>query len=198
MYTNRQDSARLRLLLQHADQQLEDAVKEINEAQVDSAKDRTQYFEKLTIGSGAVIAAIVSFLGAHSAKLQPAWMLRCSLVSLVIALTTSLYRNLRYPSYFIAVRNRIWIEACRQQQQSKNDVFQSEKNLIAIQTGEPIDMQEWTREFKKSDAGLEKLIGERVRRENRLLIEVRVAEYVCLSSVGLAMISLVWLALRNF
>jgi hypothetical protein len=56
-----------------------------NQIQVDSAKDRTPYFEKLTIGCGAAIAATVSFLGGSDKHaLHPTWVLRCSLVALVV------------------------------------------------------------------------------------------------------------------
>jgi hypothetical protein len=75
--------------------------------QIDSGAEKAQYFEKLAIGSGAAIAAMVSFLGGHTGRLQPAWIPRCSLVSLVIAMFAALYRNFRYPFYVTAVRTRI-------------------------------------------------------------------------------------------
>ncbi len=192
-----EDAARLRHL-QLADQSLNEAIKSLNQTQLDGAKERTQYFEKLAIGAGAAIAAIVSFLGAHAGRLQPAWILRCSLIALVVALIFALYRNLRYPTYVLAVRNRLWIEASRCQQQRKNDVFQVDRSVVSWQSGEPIDLQEWTAEFRKSDAGLETLVEDQLKRENRLLKEFKCAEYVCLSSITIAMLSLVWLALRNF
>lgn len=198
MIMDYEDAERLRLLLQHADRGLEEAVESLNQAQLDIAKERTQYFEKLTIGLGAAIAAIVSFLGAHAAKLQPVWILRSSLITLVLAMMAALYRNLRYPNYVLAVRNRLWIEASRYQQQCKNNVFQVERNMISWQSGRPIDLQVWTAGFKESDAGLESLVKERAERENRLLNEFKSAEYVCLFFICMAMISLVWLALCNF
>ena len=117
------DATRLRHLLQNADQSLKDARADISQTQVDGAKEKTQYFEKLAIGSGASIAAIVSFLGTHTARLQPAWILRCSLISLAVALVAALYRNYRYMSYVFAVKERVWLEASRYQQQCKNDFF---------------------------------------------------------------------------
>ena len=193
-----EDAARLRLLLQQSEQGVEEAATRLNQAQVDGAKERTQYFEKLAIGSGAAIAAIVSFLGAHTSSLHPKWILRGSLVSLVCALTAALYRNFRYPNYVLATYNRLWIEACRQQQQRKNDVFQADRSVVSLQSGTPINLLEWTRDFKKSDSGLEALIKERTVLENRLLGEFKAAEFVCLVSICLAMISLVWIALSNF
>jgi hypothetical protein len=198
MVRDYEDVARLRLLLQQADRSLNKAAKNLNKSQLDGAKERAQYFEKLAIGSGAAIAAIVSFLGTRAEKLQPVWILRCSLVALVVAMVAALYRNLRYPNYLLAVRNRLWIEASRYQQQCKNDVFQADRSVVSWQSGTPIDLVEWTAGFRKSDAGLEILVQDRTRRENRLLSEFKAAEYVCLSSICVAMLSLVWLALRNF
>jgi hypothetical protein len=193
-----QDTERLSLLLKQADQSLDEAINRLNQTQLDGSKERTQYFEKLAIGSGAAIAAIVSFIGTRAGGLQPAWILRCSLVALVVALTAALYRNLRYPSYVLAVYNRLWIEASRHQQQCKNDLFQAQPGTISLQSGDPIDLEEWKSDFNKSDAGLEVLVRDRLKRENRLLKEFKCAEYVCLSSISVSMISLVCLALRNF
>lgn len=198
MRADYEEAARLRLLLQHADQSLDEAIKSLNQAQLDGAKERTQYFEKLAIGSGAAIAAIVSFLGTHAEKLQPVWILRCALIALVVAMIAALYRNLRYPYYFLAVRNRLWIEASRHQQQRRNDVFQVDRSIVSLQSGTPIDLQDWTSGFKTSDARLEVLVQERTEDENRLLNEFKSAEYVCLSFICIAMVSLVWLALCNF
>jgi hypothetical protein len=106
---------RLRRLLQSADQSVRDAEADYSETQLDLAKGKTQYFEKLAIGSGAAIAAIVSFLGVHAGKLQPVRIMQCSIISLVAAL----YRNFRYPYYVLAVKNLSWIHAKRYQQQCK-------------------------------------------------------------------------------
>jgi hypothetical protein len=114
------DVERARLLLQEATRSENKAATSFNRVQVDAGKEKSQYFEKLAIGSGAAIAAIVSFLGAHSgsgAALKPGWILRCSLVSLVVALFAALYRNFRYPYYVFAVWKRLWVEATRYQQQ---------------------------------------------------------------------------------
>jgi hypothetical protein len=198
MNTNFDDVGRLQLLMQRADQSLKDAEDELVETQVDIAKEKTQYFEKLAIGSGAAIAAIVSFLGTHNGKLEPTWILRCSLISLVIAMVAALYRNFRYPNYVLAVKNCRWIEASRYQQQCKNSVFHAEQDAIDIHSGALIDLQKWKNDFQESDVGLAVLIHERTERVARLTIEWQCAESVCLASVSIAMISLVWLALRNF
>jgi hypothetical protein len=65
------ESARLKTLHDAANANLNEALKTANQTQIDIAKERTQFFEKLAIGSGATIAAMVSFFGAHSQRLQP-------------------------------------------------------------------------------------------------------------------------------
>jgi hypothetical protein len=193
-----QDAEHLHVLWKNSQKGLDEAIERLNQTQADGARERTQYFEKLAIGSGAAIAAIVSFVGTHAGKLHPAWILRCSLVALVVAMIAALYRNLRYPTYVLATYNKLWIEASRHQQQCKNDVFLADRNVRSLQSGGPIDLQDCTAGFKESDAKLETLIIERTERENRLLKEFRAAEYVCISFVCVAMVSLVWLALANF
>src|SRR6266481_3639165 len=93
----------------------------LSKTHVELAKERTQYFEKLAIGSGATIAAIVSFLGVHAGKLHPVWIMQCSLISLVVAIVAALYRNFRYPHYILAVTNVSWINAKLYQQQRKKE-----------------------------------------------------------------------------
>jgi len=64
---------------------------------LDGAKERTQFFEKLAIGAGATIAALVSFLGANNKRvLHPEWILRCALVALVVAMFGAMLRNYIY------------------------------------------------------------------------------------------------------
>ncbi len=52
--------------------------------------------------------------------------------------------------------------------------------------------------FKESNEKLTKAINENAAQAKRLEIEWMWAEFICLGALCLAMISLVWLALRNF
>ncbi|MHB1795511.1 MAG: hypothetical protein ACYCPO_11135 [Acidobacteriaceae bacterium] len=194
---NHLEIERLRLLLESASKEVSDAAHKLNDEQVDSAVSRKEYFEKLAIGAGAAIAAIVSFIGTHSGRLQPAWLLRCSLVSLVIALIAALYRNFRYPNYKLEVRKRIWMEALLKEQQCKKDFFSVNRGMIDIHTGQPISGQ-WAQECEESDSRTKDAIDASSKRENRLLQEWHWAEYACVITIGIAMIALVWLAIRNF
>lgn len=189
---------RLRRLMQSADQSVRDIDADNSKTKVELGKERTQYFEKLAIGSGATIAAIVSFLGVHPGKLQPVWILQCSLISLLVAMVAALYRNFRYPYYILAVNNVSWINAKLYQQQRKKECFQVEPNAISWQTGEPIDAESWIVEAEKAETEMKPIIKQRERQHKRLWREVKVSETVCLVAVSAAMISLVWLALRNF
>jgi hypothetical protein len=78
----------------------------LTKTQLEAATQRTSFFEKIAIGSGATIAALVSFLGTHAAGLHPHWVLRCSLVSLAIAMVSALYRNYMYPHYQVSANAR--------------------------------------------------------------------------------------------
>jgi hypothetical protein len=90
------------------------------------------------------------------------------------------------------------LEAARDEQQCKNEVLLAESNPIDLHSGERLDLKEWSAGFKESDSDLEILIKKRSKRRDRLLNEWRRAEYVCLGAICVAMVSLVWLALRNF
>lgn len=136
--TNPIDVERLNRLVEHAGKTVDAAAKELNEAQVDSAVGRKEYFERLTFGAGAAIAAIVSFLGTHGGKLQPAWIMRCSLISLVISMVAALYRNLRYPNCVLEVRRRIWLEARLDEQQHRKELFKAQPS-VDVHTGKAID-----------------------------------------------------------
>lgn len=192
------DLARLQHLLKSAQENVRDAEKQSSETQLDLSKERTQFFEKLAIGCGATIAAIVSFVGTHAGKLHPVWIFRCALISLAIGLVSAMYRNFRYPYYVLAARHRILTEAMQYQQRCKNDLFQVDRNAIGIQTGKPIDLRQWTVDFSQSDAGLVELIKEQKQREQGIYSQVQRAEQLCLMFIGVAMIALVWLALCNF
>src|ERR1700733_3746757 len=109
---------------QTAEERVRKAGAKFNQVQADAAKDRTQYFEKLTIGCGAAIAAIVSFLGATSDRhpLHPKWVLPTTVAVLSFAMFAALYRNYRYQNYLINVFKKAYLQACLQEQRCKNDL----------------------------------------------------------------------------
>jgi hypothetical protein len=196
--TSHEDFTRLKHRLEASYKAVEEAENDYSRTQLDSSKERTQFFEKLAIGSGAAIAAVVSFLGVHAERLKPHWMLQSSLILLVIAMLASLYRNLRYPYYVLAVKNLSWIHAKFHQQQCKKELLRVAPEAVDWKTGEPIDPETWIAKANEADESLKPEIEKRDVRQKRLFQEVRIVENICLWSIALAMVSLVWLALRSF
>lgn len=183
--------------LQHAREREKSANADIVQTSLDIAKRRTQYFEKLVIGSGATIAALVSFLGTHSTFLQPRWILRCALISLVVVLVAALYRNLRYPAYILAIKHRVWME--RQRDRLSIQIKSYDVGVPTLDSSnQVVDQTSAETEFKENDASLSSAIQKKTKSEKYCLVEWRAAECVCLAGIVVAMISLVWLALRNF
>lgn len=193
-----QEMHRLRLLLEDAQKQLQKVNDTIEQSQVESAKGRADFYDKLTIGSGATIAALVSFLGAHSAKLQPTWILRGALLSLVLTMIASLFRNYRYPNYVLQIHKISLIRSSRYQQQCRFNCIKADPTAISIQTGQPIDLPKSLKEFEKSDEGLEALDKDSEKIGERLRKQWTYAQNLAICFAILAMVFLVWLAIANF
>jgi hypothetical protein len=172
---------------------------ELDQWQLEGQKGKSQFFEKLAIGSGATIAALVSFLGANEKRvLHPHWILRCALVSLAVALFAALYRNWSYPNFRMAHKERVMTEAKRKVQECRNDEFNLSGCLHNLQTGELMEVKDWHEGFKKSEAELDIEITKRIKEEHLRWKGVAYSENLCLAAVCIAMASLVWLGLRNF
>jgi hypothetical protein len=102
-----------------------------------------------------------------------------------------LYRSFRYPYYIMQVRKVAWIEAERKHQQIKHN--------LRLATGPSVDMAAGLVEgFSASDAKLDTVVKDCVINREHLLKECHWAEGVCLFAIGVAMVSLVWLALSTF
>lgn len=190
--------ARTKLLLDHANKKLDKAIADINQIQMDVANGRTAYFDRLTIGAGAVIAAIVSFLGGHAATLRPEWTLRCSLVALAVVILSGLYRSFRYPYYIMQAKKVLWVEAELHRQRCKANHITTTESLVDIHDGHLIDKNELSTEYAQSNADVEVVLTKETAYRDRLLLEWHIAEVFCLVATGVAMLSLVWLALETF
>jgi hypothetical protein len=183
---------RLQIRHERAQERVNAAVAAAEQTQIDIAKERTQFFEKLAIGSGATIAALVSFLGAHSEKLRPPWILRTSLVALVVAIFSALFRNLRYPNYVLSAADiRCW-DARIEEQELKRE------RSMYVESDQPTDAEKTAYELPESTKEAVKLMPKKKSVERRHLKEWKAAEKVCLTAVCVAMVCLVWLALVNF
>lgn len=195
---NEAEIPRLKILLSNASERLDKSIADLNQSLIDVASDRTALFDRLTIGSGAVIAAIVSFLGGHASTLHPAWALRCSLIALASAIVAGLYRSYRYPYYIMQVRKTDWIEAQLSHQRRRFDLILADGPSVDINTGSPISKAKIKAECEESVAKDAAVVEEMVRLRNRLLKESHWAEGISLAAIGVAMVSLVVLALRSF
>jgi hypothetical protein len=60
MYQNPFELKRVQALPEHASQHISDTESEISRVQVNIANERTQFFEKLMIGSGATIVIVAA------------------------------------------------------------------------------------------------------------------------------------------
>jgi hypothetical protein len=189
---------RLQHLLESASKSKNAAAREFNEEQVASSAGRKEYFEKLALGSGAAIAAIVSFVGTHSGRLQPPWQLRCALISLVVALIAAMFRNFRYPYYLLAVRKKSWMVAMLEEQGCKRAYFLANPNTVDTNTGQLIDGAKWAQESEESSAKTRDAIEETGRAERRFFLQWNAAEYLCVFAIVVAMTALVLLVIKNF
>jgi hypothetical protein len=188
----------LKILLDNASENLNKAIADLNQNQIDVANGRTAYFDRLTIGAGAVIAAIISFLGSHASTLHPEWSLRCSLVSLTLAILAGLYRSFRYPYYILQARKVIWIEAARHHEKVKGEWIAACGDVLNVLTGNPINTGNSQEKWGTADAELGTALKGDIKKREHLLSECHLTEAVCLIAIGVAMVSLVWLALCTF
>jgi hypothetical protein len=142
---------RLQIRHERAQERVNAAVAAAEQTQIDVAKERTQFFEKLAIGSGATIAALVSFLGAHSEKLRPPWILRTSLVALVVAIFSALYRNLRYPKYVLsAAEISYWDARIEEQERRRERVWAQLGPVVDLDSGAALDAKKTADELAES------------------------------------------------
>jgi hypothetical protein len=197
-----QEATRFKLLAKLSSEQLRKAAERFNQIQYEVARESTHFIEKLAIGSGATIAALVSFLGAQHATIRPHWILRTALVSLATVVVAALYHTFRYPYYKRDLNHKLWLEADRKdRQQQYNEyhyLYQYGNPTIDVDTGQPIDFAEWTDTFNKRDAELASSIQFRKKEEEHWWRHCTWAVNLCLTAVSVAIISLVWLALCNF
>ena len=196
MYDN-PEVDRLKMRWESASQNASFRNKETAQATAEIAKEKTLYFEKLALGSGATIAALVSFLGAHASRLQPAWLLRSALVTLACSMTCSMLRNWLYPFYIFSAKLVIEFKAKQDEGRRKKD-FLEVVPAIASEDGHLIDMNTWLLQHEKEDAEYGDLISQQRRAEERYwnwTVRVENGALVLALLSGLLLVLLAW---RNF
>lgn len=189
---------RLRVLLESAHKQLQKVNGDKEKSQIESAKARSDFYDKLAIGAGATIAALVSFLGSHFSKLHPVWILRGSLISLVLVIAASLFRNYRYPNYVLQIYKISWIRCTRYEQECRLNCLKAEPHAIGLQSGQPIRNSNAVEELAKSNAELGALLKDEEAKGERMMRQWTMAQLLAISFATLSMVLLVWLAIANF
>lgn len=160
-------------------------------------RQKTLYFEKLAIGSGATIALLVSFVGAHAGQLQPAWLLRSSLIVLALAMICAMYRNWKFPFYLMA-------NYARQDQQAKLEREECRRDYIvafpaiALEDGKPVDVQAFLKNFAEDHAVLTGNIKKSKEQESGAFNIVKYVEWLTLFLIVAGISLLVALAWMNF
>lgn len=191
------------MLWENANKQLQKVNSDIEGSQIEAAKGRADFYDKLTFGAGATIAALVSFLGVHSTKLHPAWIFRGALLSLVLTVVAGLFRNYRYPNYVLQIHKISFIRCTRFEQQCRLNFYEVDHQadpdaIIALQTGKPFNMSQFTKDIEKANEELEPVLRNTERIAERLQKQWTYAQNFSIGFALIAAIFLVWLAIANF
>lgn len=188
------EKARLETLLDRAQKHATFVGEESWKRTLSIATELTQYYEKIALGSGATIAAMVSFIGTHSGKLNPPYLLRSSLVTLVMAMVAAMYRNWRYPKYVQVNYQVQQYKALLDRDKCKRDLFVAVP-AIALQDGKPIDTVQFATQFSETETHMQKTINNFKKMERRIQKEVSVVGngslILALTGVG-QLIALAW------
>lgn len=173
------EQQRLERLLDHASKHASNMNKLAVQASVDIGKEKTQYFEKIALACAGTIALVVSFVGSHAAHLQPAWPLRCALITLVAAMIAAMYRNWTFSFYAFASFARQDLAAKQNRERARRDYVVAIP-AVAMEDGKPIDVKQWLPQFEKGDKLYGERIAERERQEDSSFVVTKHAEYVAL------------------
>jgi hypothetical protein len=202
MFVDPIERARLQQLYKAAGSTLSETADRSNQVLSDSAKATKEFFEKIALGAGASIAAIVSFLGAQNVHLHPRWLLRSALVSLFVTAFFAMYRLLRMPYYHLAASNRQYFEAKKQHEEQKWSSYEYDSRsgvqITDVHTGHPFDLAAAKATMSHNVETLDDVIKQQKRREGWLWFEVKWAGRMSIISGGAALLSLTTLAWVNF
>jgi len=189
-----------RILRSHWDAAIKSAnamAEQAAKVRLDIGKDRVAYFEKIAIGAGAAVTLLVTFVGSHTYKLRPPWLLRSALISLVLAMVTAMFRNWRFPYYLSAVYQKEEIAAIRAREKARLD-YAVTTRPHDMRTGGTVNTEKITTEFEKVCEALDGKIRECEKGEESALGHVMLAEHLTLGLVMAGMAALVVLAWLNF
>lgn len=191
------ESQRLKALFDRAASHYSTVVELRQTTSVKIIEERTQYFEKIALGSAATIAVIVSFVGSHSTSLRPPWLLRAALISLVLTMISAMYRNWRYPFYALSAHEKMVLKAMHEVNVAKRD-YLTAVGGYSLETGERIDPNEW---LASEGANIDSEVGNIAKAEaeaEHLLAWIRRVEASALTFAILGILLLIALAWLNF
>lgn len=194
---NGQEQQRLKALWDNAINHADEVGQKSVEVSMDVAKELTQYFEKISFGSGAIITALVSFIGGTRNHLRPAWLFRVSLAIWFLVMFGAMLRNWRNHYYPVNALRRQRIEADRNAKRCQND-FILQGGAYSFQTGRPINIEEWSKGFRASDGKLSEQLEYLSGYEAKVFRQVKTTEHLTLALALIGMMQLITLAWINF
>lgn len=192
-----QEQQRLETLFDDASKHASEVHRRAVQASLDNGKERTQYFEKIALACAGTIALVVSYVGSHAGHLQPAWLLRCALITLVLAMMAAMYRNWKFPFYVIASHVRQQIVAAQKKERARRDLIVAFP-MASMEDGKLIDVGQWLPEFENDDKLYDEKIAESKGLEDSSFILTKRAEYVAVVLTVASMVMLIALAWENF
>ncbi len=154
-----EEEQRLKIRLENATTLTQQAGERSEKAGIETAKEKTQYFEKIALANAGTIALVVSFVGAHASRLQPRWLLGSALVALFVAMILSMYRNWKYPYYLAATHDALVRNAVLEQERCHLAYIVAVRPLN-IKDGEPIDIEDCKAKFVEK----EKLLSDQIEK----------------------------------
>lgn len=193
-----EDSERFRTLYNNSLDECRQAGTRFNERQEKTTSERTAFFEKLAIGAGATIAAIVSFLGSKAHTLEPHWALRTAVCTLAGVIVTALARNYFYPYYLHQAVFLPLSDAQLKRDQHLQNYIETGPTPINLETGRPFDVPRMKESWKARRESLETLKENTERLKQRYFFWWRRCEDVCLCLVAASIAMLVLLVWWNF
>jgi hypothetical protein len=191
-----QEQQRLQALFDSACSHASAMNKRAVQASIDIGKEKTQYFEKIALACAGTIALVVSFVGSHAGRLQPVWLLRCSLITLVLAMMSAMYRNWKFPFYALACHAGEDMAAKQKKERARKDCIAAFPTF-ALEDGKLIDTAQWLLVFAENDKLFNDRIAECQAQENSAFNMTKRAEYVALLLTIISMIMLIALAWEN-
>ena len=190
------EAKRLEVLMDDSAKTCQNAAQQRADKSSELAKQHTEYLEKLAFGSGAVLTAIVSFVGGKR-ELHPSWLLRSTIMALGFTIISILVRNAIYPYYVGTIYGRRALKAEIDRDAAKAEFF-SRVPAMDIDTGKPIDALEYINSYQENRKLCNIKLPELEKLENRYIKWCRDLEMACLVSTSTAVGFLIFIVWKNF